>query len=327
MTRSLWCTGGDGVLGAYIARRAIETVVTAFLASLLVFGMVAALPGDPALVILGDKATPDQLQALRAYLGLDQPVPVQYVRWAARVVRGDLGTSLINGTPVMDTVRRAFPVTVQLSAWAMTIVLLISLPAGVYASTHRGATLTRLLTWYHGVALAAPVFWIGILLSTVFGVTLRWLPPSGFIPLKENPVLWLRGLILPAITLGLGVASVMARFVQASLEDVLSRDFVRTARAKGLPDDAVVWRHALRNALIPIVTVFGIQAGFFIGGAVITEAVFAIPGMGSALWRAILVRDYFVVQAVVLVGVVAFLLINFATDLTYGFLDPRVRYQ
>ena len=301
--------------------------MTAFLASLLVFSMVAALPGDPALVILGDRATPDQLQALRAYLGLDQPVPVQYVRWAARVLRGDLGTSLINGMPVMDTVRRALPVTVQLSAWAMTIVLLISLPAGVYASTHRSGRFTKILTWYHGVALAAPVFWIGILLSTLFGVTLRWLPPSGFIPLRENPIFWIRSLILPAITLGLGVASVMARFVQASLEDVLSRDYVRTARAKGLRAGAVVWRHALRNALIPIITVFGIQAGFFIGGAVITEAVFAIPGMGSALWRAILVRDYFVVQAVVLVGTVAFLLINFATDLTYGLLDPRVRYQ
>jgi peptide/nickel transport system permease protein len=302
-------------------------VVTAFLASLLIFSMVAALPGDPALVILGDKATPDQLVALRAYLGLDQPVPVQYARWAVRVVRGDLGTSLINGMPVIDTIRRAFPITAQLAAWAMIIVLLISLPAGVYASTHRRARLATVLTWYHGVALAAPVFWIGILLSTLFGVTLRWLPPSGFIPLAENPVFWARSLILPAVTLGLGVASVMARFVQASLEDVLSRDFVRTARAKGLRDGAVVWRHALRNAFIPIITVFGIQAGFFIGGAVITEAVFAIPGMGSALWRAILVRDYFVVQAVVLVGIVAFLLINFATDLTYGLLDPRVRYQ
>jgi peptide/nickel transport system permease protein len=294
---------------------------------LLVFSMVAALPGDPALAILGDKATPDQVQALRAYLGLDRPMPVQYVRWALRVVQGDLGISLINGMPVMDTVRRAFPVTVQLAVWAMVIVLLVSLPAGVYASTHRGARLAKILTWYHGVALAAPVFWIGILLSTVFGVTLRWLPPSGFVPFRENPVYWLRSLILPAITLGLGAASVMARFVQSSLEDVLSRDFVRTARAKGQRDGVVVWRHALRNALIPIITVFGIQAGFFIGGAVITEAVFAIPGMGSALWRAILVRDYFVVQAVVLVGIVAFLLINFATDLTYGFLDPRIRYQ
>lgn len=289
--------------------------------------MVAALPGDPALAILGDRATPDQLRALRTYLGLNQPVPIQYVRWAARVARGDLGTSLINGMPVMDTIRRAFPVTVQLAMWAMSIVLLISLPAGVYASTHRSARFTKVLTWYHGIALATPIFWIGILLSTLFGVTLRWLPPSGFVPFHENPALWMRSLILPAVTLGLGVTSVMARFVQASLEDVLRRDFVRTARAKGVREGAVVWRHALRNALIPIITVFGIQAGFFMGGAVITEAVFAIPGMGSALWRAILVRDYFVVQALVLVGVVAFLLINFATDMTYGLLDPRVRYQ
>jgi peptide/nickel transport system permease protein len=289
--------------------------------------MIGALPGDPALIILGDKATPDQLQALRAYLGLDQPVPVQYLRWVGRLLHGDLGTSFINGMPVLDTIRRAFPVTLQLSAWATAVVLLIALPSGIYASTHRRSALARVLTGYHGLALAAPVFWVGILLSTLFGVTLRWLPPSGFIPLTESPSQWVRSLILPAVTLGLGVASVMARFIQASLEDVLDRDYVRTARAKGLRQRAVVWRHALRNALVPIITVFGIQAGFFIGGAVITEAVFAVPGMGSALWRAILVRDYFIVQAIVLVGIVAFLLINFLTDLTYGLLDPRVRYQ
>jgi peptide/nickel transport system permease protein len=289
--------------------------------------MVGALPGDPALIILGDKATPDQLQALRAYLGLDQPVPIQYLRWVGRLLHGDLGASLINGMPVADTLRRAFPVTLQLSAWAMAVVLLIALPSGIYASTHRGSALARLLTGYHGLALAAPVFWVGILLSTLFGVILRWLPPSGFVPLTEGPGQWGRSLILPAVTLGLGVASVLARFIQAALEDVLDREYVRTARAKGLRRRAVVWRHALRNALIPIVTVFGIQAGFFIGGAVITEAVFAVPGVGSALWRAILVRDYFIVQAIVFVGIVVFLLIAFLTDLSYGLLDPRVRYQ
>jgi peptide/nickel transport system permease protein len=218
-------------------------------------------------------------------------------------------------------------VTLQLSAWAMTVVLLIALPSGIYASTHRGAPLAQLVTGYHGLALAAPVFWVGILLSTLFGVILHWLPPSGFIPLAESPAHWGRSLLLPAVTLGLGVASAMARFIQAALEDVLDREYVRTARAKGLRRRAVVWRHALRNGLIPIVTVFGIQAGFFIGGAVITEAVFALPGIGSALWRAILVRDYFIVQAIVFVGIVAFLLIAFLTDLTYGLLDPRVRYQ
>jgi len=314
-------------VGAFVARRALEALVTAFLASLLVFGMVAALPGDPAQVILGDKGTPEQLEALRAYLGLNRPIPIQYGRWAVRVLRGDLGTSLINGVPVSETIKRAFPVTLQLTLWALAVVLIISFPAGVFASTHRRSRLTTLLTWYHGVALATPIFWIGILLSTLFGVTLRWLPPSGFIPLRENPTAWVRSLILPGVTLGFGVASVMARFIQASLEDVLSRDYVRTARAKGLRERAVVWQHALRNALIPIITVFGIQAGFFIGGAVITEAVFAIPGMGSALWRAILVRDYFVAQAIVLVGITAFLFINFATDVAYGLLDPRIRYQ
>jgi peptide/nickel transport system permease protein len=171
------------------------------------------------------------------------------------------------------------------------------------------------------------VFWLGVLLSWYFGVVLRWLPPSGFVPLRDSAPAWARSLILPGITLGLGVGSVMARVVEASLGDVLENDYVRTARAKGLPGRAVVWRHALGNALIPIVTVLGIQAGFFIGGAVITEAVFAIPGLGSTLWRSILTRDYLVTQSVILVGIAGFVAINLCTDALYGLLDPRVRYH
>lgn len=314
-------------MGAFLVRRGFEAALTAFLASLLVFAMVAALPGDPALVILGDRATPDQLTALRAFLGTDQPIPIQYARWVGRLLRGNLGTSFINGMPVSSTIRRAFPITLQLTGWALAVVLLIALPTGVYASTHPRSGATRLLTWYHGIALATPIFWFGVIVSTIFGVNLHWLPPSGFIPFRENPGAWIRSMILPGITLGFGVGSVMARFVQASLEDVLEREYVRTARAKGLRERAVVLRHAMRNALVPIITVFGIQAGFFIGGAVITEAVFAIPGMGSALWRAILVRDYFVTQAIVMVGIAAFIMINFLTDVAYGLLDPRIRYQ
>ncbi len=311
---------------AYLLRRVGEAILTVVLASLLVFAMVAALPGDPAEVILGDRATPDQLQALRAYLGVDAPIPVQYGRWVSRLVRGDLGYSLLSGIPVSRTLARALPVTLQLAAWALAVVVLIALPVGVYAGTHPGGRLTRLLTAYHGLALAVPVFWLGILLSWYFGVRVRWLPPSGFVPLGESAAGWARSLILPAATLGVGVGSVMARFVQAALEDVFAREYVRTARAKGLRERAVVWRHALRNALIPIVTVFGIQAGFFIGGAVITEAVFAIPGMGTALWRSILTRDYLVTQSLILVSIVGFVGISLVTDALYAVLDPRIRH-
>ncbi len=311
---------------AYLLRRVGEAILTVVLASLLVFAMVAALPGDPAEVILGDRATPDQLQALRAYLGVDAPIPVQYGRWVSRLVRGDLGYSLLSGIPVSRTLARALPVTLQLAAWALAVVVLIALPVGVYAGTHPGGRLTRLLTAYHGLALAVPVFWLGILLSWYFGVRVRWLPPSGFVPLGESAAGWARSLILPAATLGVGVGSVMARFVQAALEDVFVREYVRTARAKGLRERAVVWRHALRNALIPIVTVFGIQAGFFIGGAVITEAVFAIPGMGTALWRSILTRDYLVTQSLILVSIVGFVGISLVTDALYAVLDPRIRH-
>ncbi len=316
-----------GGFATYLVHRGAEAAVTLFLASILVFAMVAALPGDPALVILGDRATPDQLQALRAYLGLDQPVAIQYLRWVGRLVRGDLGHSLINGLPVAGFIARALPRTLELSLWAFAVVLLIALPAGIFAATHPRSPLTGALRWYHASALAVPVFWLGVLLSWYFGVVVKWLPPSGFVTLTESPEGWARSLILPAVTLGVGVGSLMARFVQASLEDVLWHDYVRTARAKGLRMRTVIWRHALRNALIPIITVLGIQAGFFIGGAVITEAVFAIPGLGSTLWRSILTRDYLVTQSVILVGIVGFVLISLCTDVLYGVLDPRIRYQ
>jgi peptide/nickel transport system permease protein len=314
-------------LGGYVARRGTEALLTLLLASVPVFAMVAALPGDPAQVILGDRGTPDQLQALRAYLGLDRPIPVQYGNWIARIARGDLGHSLINGVPVAAIVGRALPLTLQLSLWAFAVVGVIAFPAGVFAATRPRSRVAAALRWYHGWALAVPVFWLGVLLSWYFGVVLRWLPPSGLVAFGDSPSGWARSLALPGITLGLGIGSVMARFVEASLGDVLSNDYVRTARAKGLPGRAVVWRHALGNALIPIVTMLGIQAGFFIGGAVITEAVFAIPGLGSTLWRSILTRDYLVTQSVILVGIAAFVGINLCTDVLYGLLDPRVRYQ
>jgi peptide/nickel transport system permease protein len=314
-------------MGGYLVRRGVEALSTVLLASLLVFAMVAGLPGDPAEVILGDRGTPEQLRALRAYLGLDVPIPVQYLRWLGRVVQGDLGYSMLSGIPVRATLARALPVTLQLAACSLAVVLLIALPVGVYAGTRPRSPLARALGWYHGLALAVPIFWLGILLSWFFGVRLRWLPPSGFVPLVQDPAAWARGLILPAVTLGIGVGSIMARFVQASLEDVLGRDYVRTARAKGLREWAVVWRHALRNALVPIVTVFGIQAGFFIGGAVITEAVFAVPGLGTALWRSILTRDYLLTQSIILVSIVGFVLISLLTDVAYALLDPRIRYR
>jgi peptide/nickel transport system permease protein len=318
---------GAAGLGQYLARRAAEAAATLLLSSVLVFAMVAALPGDPAQVILGDRATPDQLHALRAYLGLDRPLAAQYAGWIARLLHGDLGHSLINGVPVAGLIGRALPLTLQLSAWAFVVVIAIAFPAGVFAATRPQSPAAAALRWYHGWALAVPVFWLGVLLSWYFGVVLRWLPPSGFVALGDSPWGWARSLILPGITLGVGAGSVMARVVEVCLADVLSCDYVRTARAKGLPGRAVVWRHALGNALIPIVTVLGIQAGVFIGGAVITEAVFAIPGIGSTLWRSILTRDYLVTQSVILVGIAGFVVINLCTDALYGALDPRVRYQ
>jgi len=314
-------------VGVYLLRRLLEALLTTFLASVLVFTMVAALPGDPAEVILGDRGTPQQLQALRAYLGVDQPIPVQYARWADRTLRGDLGYSLINEYPVASIIKRTLPVTLELSVWALLVVIVIAFPAGVYAATHQYSPVARALSVYHSIALSVPVFWLGVLLSWFFGVVVRWLPPSGFTPFSESPTGWARSLVLPAVTLGVGVGSVMARFVQAALEEQLERDYIRTAHAKGLRHGTVIWRHGIRNALISVITVLGMNAAFFISGAVLTEAVFAVPGIGSAIWRAILSRDYFVAQSIIMIGTMAFIVINLLTDLSYALLDPRIRYQ
>jgi len=289
--------------------------------------MIYLIPGDPAIALLGGDATPEQLARARVLMGLDQPLPVQYALWLGRVVRGDLGVSYLNGLPVRAMLAQRIPVTAQLTVASLVVALLIAGPLGMAAAVRPRSWIARGITGYNALAMAVPTFWLGILLVLFFGVRLKWLPTSGFAPLWDEPARALRFLILPAFTLGAYVSAVLARFVRAALLETLFQDYVRTARAKGVRERGVVWVHALRNALIPVVTVVGLQFGAFMGGAVITEAIFDYPGLGRMLLQAILTRDYTVVQGTILFVVLAFVVINLLTDLVYALLDPRIRYS
>lgn len=311
---------------SYILRRLFQTIPVLFVASILVFLIIYLIPGDPATISLGPNATPDQIAAVRAKMGLDQPLVVQYVNWLGRVLRGDLGESFRNRFPVADLIWRKLPATIELTIAAILVAMLIAFPVGMLSAFYRGRWLERLLDLFTGLAYATPTFWVGILLILIFGIQLRWLPASGYISITEDPVQGIRCLIMPAFTLGLYSSSVLARFLKSSLLEVLSQDYIRTARAKGLRERSILYSHALKNALIPVVTVLGLQIGVFMGGAVVTEAIFDWPGVGRMLWDAILTRDYTIVQATILMTVSIFVLINLLTDILYGFLDPRIRY-
>jgi peptide/nickel transport system permease protein len=311
----------------YLCRRVLQFLPVLVVASVSVWLMIYLIPGDPALSLLGPDATPDQLRRTRIQMGLDRPLPVQYALWLGRAAHGDLGVSYLNGLPVTTILAQRIPVTFQLTVGALAVALLIAGPLGIASAVRPRSFLARVMTGYNALAMAVPTFWLGILLVLFFGLYLRWLPTSGFVPLWEDPGRALRFMLLPAFTLGAYVSAVLARFVRAALLETLFQDYVRTARAKGLAEGQVVGRHALRNALIPVATVVGLQFGAFLGGAVITEAIFDYPGLGRMLLQAILQRDYTVVQGAILFVVAVFAVVNLLTDLVYALLDPRIRYS
>jgi peptide/nickel transport system permease protein len=314
-------------MARYVLFRLIQLLPVLFLASVGVFLMIYLIPGDPAIALLGADVTPVQLARARAEMGLDQPLPVQYARWLGRVARGNLGVSYLNGLPVTTMLAQRVPVTLQLTVASFLVALLIAAPLGIVSAVRPRSWIARAVTGYNALAMAVPTFWLGILLVLFFGLWLRWLPPSGYVPFWQEPARALRFLILPAFTLGAYVSAVLARFTRAALLETLYQDYVRTARAKGLGERPVIGMHALRNALLPVVTVVGLQFGAFMGGAVITEAIFDYPGLGRMLLQAILTRDYTVVQGTILFVVFAFVVINLVTDLAYALLDPRIRYS
>lgn len=299
------------------------------LVSIIAFGIILLLPGDPALAILGEERSHDRAayEALRAELGLDQPIPVQYVTWAARALHGDLGLSARNQQPVASLVLSSLGPTLQLSLLALAIALVIAVPLGVLSAARPNSPFDLLGTAFALSGVAMPSFLLGILLIFTFGVWLRVLPTGGFVDVTRNPAESLRLMVLPAVALGAGLAAALMRQIRSEMLDVFGQDFVTTARAKGLPERWVLLRHVLGNALIPVITLIGVQIGRLFGGAVVVETIFAIPGMGRLAVQSIFLRDFPVMQAIVLVMALAVLLSNLLADVLYGVVDPRVAYH
>lgn len=309
----------------YILRRLLQTVPVLLLFSIVVFTVLRLVPGDPALVMLGREATPEAVAVIRKEMGLDQPIVVQYGIWLRDIVRGDLGVSWRSKQSVESLILRRFPATIQLTFGAMLIGVAVALPLGVLSGLRPHSLFDSLASGFSLLGLAIPGFWLGLMLLLTLSVELRWLPPSGYVPLSEDPTANLKHLILPAITLGVGLAAPLARFVRSGMLDVMGTDYIRTSRAKGLPERLVVLRYALRNGLLSVVTVFGLEFGSLLGGAVITESVFNWPGIGTLLLTAITQRDYAMVQGTVLFISVVFIVVNLIVDVSYGYLDPRIR--
>jgi len=310
-----------------VARRVAAFVATLVFLSALVFVVVRILPGDPAALILGVESNPETVARLRQALGLDRPLAVQYVDWLARAARGDLGTSIQYDVPVGRLILSRLPVTLPLALMAAAIMIAVALPLGVYAATRhrRAGDYAAMLVSQLGIAV--PAFWSGLLLILLFSVRLGWFRSGGFDGWSAGVVAGVKALLLPAIALGAFQAAVLVRATRSAVLDVLREDYVRTARAKGVAEGRVVARHALRNAMIPIVTVMGIQLGQLIAGAIVLESVFALPGLGRLALVAIGARDLPVVQGVTLFVAASIVFINFAVDLAYAALDPRIRYE
>ena len=310
---------------AFIVRRILFAIPVFLGASIALFLLLYVLPGDPAAFVLGDSATPVQLATLRHTLGLDRPVPVQYVLWLGQLLHGNLGNSLVNDYPVSRLIAQRLPVALQLTVGSLLIGCVLGALGGIIAGVRRDSMLARVVDLANATAIAVPVFWLGLLLQILVAVKLGWLPAGGYVSFSTNPLGCLRSLVLPCITLGVGTAAVLARFLANGIRETIRNDFILTARAKGLPPRRIVLKHVLRNAFIPAITALGIQFGRLMGGAVLTEAVFNLPGLGMLLWTALVQRDYFVIQAVTLLAVAAFIVVNLATDIAYGVIDPRIR--
>ncbi|HBH04356.1 MAG: hypothetical protein A2X36_05135 [Elusimicrobia bacterium GWA2_69_24] len=311
----------------YVVRRAAATAATLCVVSVLIFVVVRVLPGDPALIIMGTEGSPEAAERLREALGLNHSLPVQYADWLARAARGDLGVSIQYDVPVGRLIASRLPVTAPLALMAALLMLATALPLGLYAATRHRRAGDYLAMVVSQLGIAIPSFWAGLLLILLFSVRLGWMRSGGFDGWSAGFWPGVTALLLPAVALGLFQAAVLVRATRSAVLDVLREDYVRSARAKGVPEAVVIGKHTLRNALIPVVTVAGVQLGQLVAGSIILESVFALPGLGRLALGAIGARDLPVVQGVTLFVAALIVLINFAVDLLYGFLDPRIRYE
>lgn len=310
-----------------IGHRLLTTIPLLFFVSVVVFALVHALPGDIAVLFLGQEAEPATIAQFRTNMGLDRPLLVQYADWLQRAVRGDLGRSLRTNQPVTEAILQRLPVTLQLLVASLLVSLCISIPMGIISAVKRNSGFDVLSTVFALVGFSTPNFWLGIILIYVFALLLRWLPPSGFVPIHSSLIENLRSLILPSITLGVALAALVTRQLRSGMLEVLRQDYVRTAHAKGLSQRAVVVKHALKNALISVVTVIGLQIGGLLGNTIITETLFALPGVGRLMIDSIFSRDFFVVQGVILFLAAGYIVSNLVVDVLYSILDPRIRVR
>ena len=315
-------------MARFIFQRLLEAIPTLFIVSVIIFVLIRMAPGDPAMLRMGrEAARPEnqaRLEALRREMGLDRPISVQYLFWLRDTVQGNFGVSIKTSQPALDLVLSKVPITLQLVGASTLFALLVAFPGGMAAAIWRGSWIDRATMALTASGLAVPSFWLGLALMLIFSVQLRWLPASGYVPFGEAPLENLRRLILPGITLGVYLAAVLIRFLRADMIEVLATDYIRTARAKGLSRPRVIFTHALKNALIPVLTVGGLEIGALLGGAVIIEQVFGWSGIGWLTVQAIFDRDYAVVQTSVLLFVVGLTVVNLLVDIGYAFLNPRV---
>jgi peptide/nickel transport system permease protein len=312
-------------LSSYVLSRLVAAIPVLFLITLVVFIVIYLIPGDPALVILGHDANPESLAAVRRSLGLDRPINERYLVWLQHVLVGDLGLSILSRQPVLLMIGRALPVTLHLVLFSMLIAVLISVPCGTIAALKRNSWVDLLVSSWALFGVSVPSFWLGIILIYVFSASLKLVPLQGYVSPLDNFWGSLRTMVLPSLTLGVFLSGPQTRYLRSSVLDVLAQEHVVVARAKGLAEWRVVARHVLRNSLIPFVTVLGIQLGYLLGGAVIIEQIFALPGLGRLVVNGIESRDFPVVQGIVLVVATGFVLTNLVVDVLYSFLDPRIR--
>ncbi len=310
-----------------VIRRLLSAVPIMLIVSLLTFTMIHLIPGDPAAAIAGLSATKEQVANIRRDLGLDQPMLTQLARWYGNLLSGDLGRSLLLGQPVLEATLTRLPVTLALSAYALVLTLLIGMGSGILAALRQNTWVDQAAMIVAMIGISVPNFYLGLLMILLFAVELRWLPTGGYVALTDDPLGWLMTSTMPAFSLALLLAGLLARITRSTMLEVLRQDYIRTARAKGLPHRQVVFRHALANALIPITTVIGIIVSLLISGSVVTESLFSIPGIGQLLTQAVLNRDYPMVQGGLLITTALLVLINIAVDVFYAVLDPRVRYD
>lgn len=315
-------------MSRFLGRRLIRAVLTVWAVATLVFLLMHALPGDVVLVLLDTVgAGSEAADKMREFLGLDRPLYVQYFDWLGALLRGDMGNSLLGGYPVWDLVKSRIPVTVELAALTILLGLSIAIPLGIVAAARNGSWVDLLAMQFGQLGISIPNFWIATILILVVAARLQWLPPSGYKPISDGLGTNLLHMIMPSLSLALPLAAVMTRVVRSAVLEVLNRDYMRVAHAKGLHPQQVLWRHGLRNAAIPIVTVIGLELGYLLGGTVLIEEMFFVPGLGQLTVRALLNRDLPVLQGVLLLYSTAFVLVNLVVDLLYGQIDPRIRYE